>query len=314
MATTTTLANDIGVICATDVVQGFFRNDEFFSKFPQEQAPADTSYRWHILTAGLTGTLKSEGDAFSAVQSTTNSRAALGYHTHDSTISVTDDLLAALGPNGSNSYWQGLGEEVMQQRKAIQQAVMTRWLGSTAGTDGLQLAVDATNTYAGLDHAAITGWASVDTAISGPLTYAALDDHLETLRDDPRRSRPFLWLMPENQVTNYTRLQGPGVRQTMNIASPGGQGNTFDLLPSGGQAAGGIPIMGVAELTDTVIIALGGDVRIRYRSRAVGDAGGGWASEPIARGGFVTAVNMSWQGHICVKEPRLCGILTAVTA
>ena len=62
MATTTTLANDIGVIVSSDLVQGFFRNDEFFSLFPQTQAGADTSHRWPLLTAGLTGTLKAEGD------------------------------------------------------------------------------------------------------------------------------------------------------------------------------------------------------------------------------------------------------------
>ena len=51
MATTTTLANDIGVIVSSDLVQGFFRNDEFFSLFPQTQADPDTSHRWPLLTA-----------------------------------------------------------------------------------------------------------------------------------------------------------------------------------------------------------------------------------------------------------------------
>src|SRR5688572_23913972 len=128
MATTTTLANDIGVIVGQELVQGFFRNDEFFRLFPQVQAPADTNYRWHVLTAGMTGTLKAEGDAFSAAGNTTNSRAVLGYCRHDATISITDDARAALGPNNSNSYWQSLAVEVVQARMAVQQAVMTRWL------------------------------------------------------------------------------------------------------------------------------------------------------------------------------------------
>jgi hypothetical protein len=314
MATTTTLANDIGVIVGSELVQGFFRNDEFFSLFTQRQAPPDTNYRWHILTAGLTGTLKAEGDAFSAAQSTTNSRAALGYHRHDAVVSVTDDLRAALGPSNSNSYWQSLAQEVVQARAAVQQAIMTRWLGATAGTDGLQLAIDSTGTYAGLDHAAITGWASTETAVSAALSYAALDDLLETLRDDPIRSKPTLFLMPENQVTNYTRLSGPGVRQTFNIMSPGGQGNNFDIGPSGVQSFSNVPIQGVAELTDTVILAIKReDAIIQYRDDG-NSVGGGWGSEEIPRGGYATQVAINWYGHLAYIAPRYAGKLTGVTA
>lgn len=322
MATTTTLANDIGVIVDSDLIQGFFRNDEFFSLFPIEQAAPDTAHRWPILTAGLTGTLKAEGDAFSAAQSTTNSRAVLGYHTHDSVISITDDLRAALGPNNSNSYWQSLAVEVLQSRKAVQQAIMTRWLGSTAGTDGIQLAVDSTGTYASLDHAAITGWASQETAVNAAQSYAALDDMVETLRDDPVRSRPSLILMPENQVTNYTRLSGPGVRNTFTLQAPGGGPQNFDVGPQRGailapaQSFNGIPIVGVAELTDTVILFLNmTDCRccIRYRVFGLGDAGG-WQAEEVPRGGRTTQIALSWTGHFCVPAPRYCGKLTGVTA
>lgn len=313
MATTTTLANDIGVIVGSELIQGFFRNDEFFSLFAQRQAPPDTNYHWHVLTAGMTGTLKAEGDAFSAAQSTTNSRAALGYHRHDATFRVTDDLRAALGPSGSNSYWQSLAQEVMQARAAVQQAIMTRWLGSTAGTDGLQLAIDSTGTYAGLDHAAITGWASTETAVNAVLSYAALDDLLETLRDDPIRSRPTMFLMPENQVTNYTRLSGAGVRTTF-MQSAQGNGNNFDIGPSGQQSFSGIPIVGVAELTDTVILAIPREqIMIQYRDDG-NSSGGGWGSEEIARGGFQTDINVNWYGHIIVPAPRYCGKLTGVTA
>lgn len=312
MATTTTLANDIGVIVSTDVVQGIFRNDEFFSLFSMTQATADTNHRWHVITAGLTGTLKAEGDAFSAAQNTTNSRASLGYHRHDAVIRITDDLRASLGPNNSNSYWQGLAQEVMHARKAVQQAIMTRWLGSTAGTDGLQLAIDSTGTYAGLDHAAITGWASLETAINAALTLAALEDHLESLRDDPRRSRPELWLMPENQITNYTRLSGPGVRQTF-VANPMSQGNNYDIGPTGVQVCGGVPIVGVAELTDTVILALKrSDAMIRYRDDGRGSLG--WGTEEVPRGGYATDVAINWYGHLCYMDPYRAGKLTGVTA
>lgn len=313
MATTTTLANDIGLLVSQEVVQGIFRNDEFFSQFQMVQAGADTNHRWHVITAGLTGTLKAEGDAFSAAQNTTNSRAALGYHRHDAVIRVTDDLLASLGPNNSNSYWQGLAQEVIHARKAVQQAIMTRWLGATAGTDGLQLAIDSTGTYAGLDHAAITGWASSETAVNAVLSYAALDDMLETLRDDPRRSKPDLFLMPENQITNYTRLSGPGVRQTfMQVGANGG--NNFDIGPLGVQSFSGVPMLGVGELTDTVILAIKrGDATIRWRDDGRGGSMG-WGTEEIPRGGYATDIAINWYGHLGYSDPYRAGKLTGVTA
>lgn len=313
MATTTTLANDIQVIVSSDVVTGFFRNDEFFSMFTQLKSGTDTSYRWHVLTAGLTGTLKAEGDAFSAAQATTNSRATLGYHLHDSTIRVTDHLRAALGPRNEGSYWQSLAVEVIQARKAVQQAIMTRWLGATAGTDGLQLAIDSTGTYAGLDHAAITGWDSVETAVGGLLSYAALDDQRETLRDNPRRSASNLCLFPENQVTNFTRLSGPGIRNTFVLNAAEGSNNFNIGAADTGLKFGNCDIKGVAELTDTVILCMKKeDATIRYRERQTGDFG--WASEEIPRGGFQTDVNVSWFGHLCLRDPFRAAKLTGVTA
>lgn len=313
MATTTTLANDIQVIVSSDIVTGFFRNDEFFSLFTQVKAPTDTAYRWHVLTAGLTGTLKAEGDAFSARGSTTNSRASLGYAIHDATIGITDELRAALGPRNEGSYWQSLAIEVVQARKAVQQIVMTRWLGSTAGTDGLQLAIDSTGTYAGLDHNAVTGWASAETAVNAVLGYAALDDMRETLRDDPRRTAANLILLPENQVTNYTRLSGPGVRTSFVLNAAEGTNNFNVGAADSGLKFGNIDMKGVAELTDTVILFIKKeDATIRYRERQVGDFG--WASEELPRGGFLTDINLSWYGHLCYRDPYRAGKLTGVTA
>lgn len=314
MATTTTLANDIGVLVSSDVVTGYFRNDEFFKHFAQRKSPEDTTYKWHVKTAGLTGTLKAEGQAFSAAQSTTNSRASLGYHLHDATIEITDHLRAALGPSNTNSYWNSLALEVIDARQAVQQAIMTRWLGSTAGTDGLQLAIDSTNTYAGLDHAAVTGWDSVDTAVNGDQTYTALDNMRESLRDNPRRSKATCILMPENQVTNYTRLSGPGVRNTFVLNAEQGSNNfNVGAQVDAGLMFGDIPIHGVAELTDTVIIFMRQeDFIIQWHERTAGDQG--WASEEIARGGFATQVNVSWFGHAFYRDPYRAGILTAVNA
>jgi hypothetical protein len=237
----------------------------------------------------------------------------LGYHRHDAVVRITDDLRAALGPNNSNSYWQSLAVQVMEARKAVQQAVMTRWLGATAGTDGIQLAVDSTGTYAALDHAAVTGWASTEVNHNAALTYAGLDDLLETMRDDPIRTKPTAFLVPENQITNYTRLSGPGVRQTF-MAVPNGNGNNFDMGPSGVQSFSGIPLIGVAELTDTVILALRmSDWVIRYRDDGMGQ-GGGWGTEQIPRGGYQTDIAINWYGHLCGHAPRYQGKMIAVTA
>lgn len=316
MATTTTLANDIGVLVGSPVIQGFFRNDEFFRLWTQRQAPADTNYRWHILTAGLTGVLKAEGAAFSAAGATTNSRAYLGYHTHDAVVSVTDDLLAALGPNNSNSYWQSLAQEVLQARKAVQQAVMTRWLAATAGTDGLGLAIDSTGVYAGLNHATVTGWTSTETAHGAALNDTVLGDTVETLRDDPIRARPTAILMPENQRTNYSRLSGPGIRNAFNLNAPGTGPANFDIgMSPTGDSYAGIPIYGIPEMTNTEIYFVTlADGMIQYRQRAVGDAGGGWASEEIPRGGYVAQVAISWNGHLCYTDPGNAAKLTGVTA
>lgn len=316
MATTTTLSNDIITMVSSDVVTGIFRNDEVWNLVDMQKSPGDTAYRWHVQTAGLSGTLKAEGDAFSAAASTAYSRASQGYHLHDGTIRVTDHLKAALGPRNEGSYWNSLAREVLSARAGIQDTINTRWLGSGAATDGLLLAVDSTGTYAALDHAAVTGWDSAETNVAGVLTYAALDDMRETLRDNERRSKANLILLPENQVTNYTRLSGPGNRNTL-VQNTGGTdpgGPNFDIGANvDNPAFGGIQMRGLADLTDTVILFLKKeDMTIYYHERVAGD--GGWGAEEVPREGHATDINFSWFGVLIYRDPFRAGKLVGVTA
>lgn len=310
MATTTTAANAIEQVVQSDVVRGIFTNDAFWGIFRQETSPGDTNYRWNLLTNGITGQTRVEGDPYSAVDANAYSRPILAYRLYDSSFRVTDHLLAAL-KGGQAQYFGAVALELTEALNGVRDAVMTQWLGSSG--EGWELAVDSTGTYANLAHNTTTGWDSQEDAINAALSYAALDDLREELRNVERRGRPNALFCAENQISNYTRLSGPGVRTTFTLNADA-KGNNFDPgAARDGVSFGGIPIYSVPDMTTTVwIMTQIENWMILNHERVAGD--GGWRSVEIPRGGHQQDFNISYFGVLCHTDPFRSGKLTGVTA
>lgn len=135
--------------------------------------------------------------------------------------------------------------EVMQAARDIGDLLSTSFLGSTYG---LENAVAATGTYAGIARGSASYFESLVTAVNDNLALDDVIDLLEALEDNDRGGRSFCFIAPLNQRTNIWKLSGmPGMKQF----SPD---NPLEGFYSTNLA--GWPVLGVGDLTDTVIIAL----------------------------------------------------------
>lgn len=133
------------------------------------------------------------------------------------------------------------------------------------GANGVQLAIDSAGTYAGINRSTYSDWGSGETAVSGVLTVAAMTAAVEALRDNDianTGTRFDAVVMPVNQITNYAALVGPENGTAANrlvryVAQPGQVAPHIDLgWDDTGLTFMGKPIVGVPDLTDTVVLFL----------------------------------------------------------
>jgi hypothetical protein len=170
--------------------------------------------------------------------------------------------------------------------------------------------VDATTAYsdASLARATYT-LASLETAVGGALTLAAMEDTLETLRNTTYGiigTDDIAILMPPNQLTNLSRL-----------TSFDGSGASFQALNNSGNIDGGrvqltrtfegAPIISVPNMTTTEIYF----VRISTTELY-------YHMTPTITEKQLKEWGMSWHivmgANLIVKDPRRCAKLTGVTA
>lgn len=119
------------------------------------------------------------------------------------------------------------------------------------GTSFLELAVDSAGTYAGINRSTYTGWGSWENPLSGALSKAALQDMIEAVMDNDRGAslEDMLFLCPVNQLTNYAALAGAGAGTP--IMSAGG---TKLDLGFASYSFAGIPVVGIPDMTDTIVL------------------------------------------------------------
>lgn len=314
MANLTTAANSLSPVIDPEIVRGIYTNDTFRSIFETITSEGGDSFDWNLMTSGVTGVVATESDAFTAEDSSAYSRPVLAYRLYQATAGESDHLKAAK-KNNQAAYWDSMEVDVQEAIEGVNDAIMTQWLGSAG--EGILLAVDATGTYAGLAHNTTTGWDSLEDTTSAALSYAMLDDQHEGLRDNERRMAKGTrraYIAPENQITNLTRLSGPGVRDSFMHVTPSGQVPNPDIGQDVENARfRGAPWIGIPDMNDNTIINLPIDrCKIINHEREPGD--GGWQFEEVPRGGFHTLINVSWFGLFVVKDPFRCAKLSAVTA
>lgn len=134
----------------------------------------------------------------------------------------------------------------------------TSLLGSTASI-GIAGIVDNAGIYAGNDAATVTQWASEENAVGGAQTIAQLNTlYTEMISASggssvPRGANPTDWLMPPNQINNYTGL-GDGRATTgsvVRVTDPNGA--DWGFMRPNGMSHNSVPISNIRNITSTEI-------------------------------------------------------------
>ncbi len=317
MADTTTAAKAIKQVVSDPVVRGIYTYDNedpasFWNIFgPQETSEGGASHEGTLQTSAFAGVARAEGDQHSAVQTLAYSRPLLSYAScmFDGTRTVTDHLKAALKGDQA-AWWPVVAREAMEMMKGIVDSFHGRWLGATY--DGIRLAVAATGTYRGLDHAAVTGWDSYSRTVSAALALEHLDTARQNLLDNERRKAggftDILW--PLNQESAYLRLVGPGVRTSVNVMVPNGAQPTVDLGDSRETVRyGGRTCLALPDLLDTTALFVQrGDFKIIARESEAGN--GGWhVQESMPGQGHYASMNLAGMFLLICEDPYRQGVL-----
>lgn len=315
MATLTTAAASFRAAFTGEVADEIFRNSDPFSLFQSRPASGSTE-SWDLKTGAATGGTFAEGGAFSAAENNTYSIPALARGHWQATFSVTEDLEATMAISNARVF-DAVGLEAAGALAAVYDQATTEMLGATGM--GIQLAVDSTGTYAGLDHAAITGWNASENNLAGALTIAALQNALETLVNVERAqpgTAPDLLLTAPNQITNYLNLAGPGagtslVRYTRTgagDASPANVGDERELA-----MFGTMPIQAVRDLTNTIWLMVKRDlfyIAFWNPSGAVN----GILTQDVPKSGHQTETNIAMTAALVCRRPFHTHKETGVTA
>lgn len=220
--------------------------------FPIYPSRGGSAYRWTVQTGGPTAREYNEGQAPPAPGNNTYVEASLAYSTgyFDVAVELTGHAIDALKDEGA--IIEEVDKIILDATRSLQDAINVKALGATDW--GLQLAIDAAGTYAGLARGTYTTWVAGEVAVGGAQSRAALRDGVEYLTDNDigARHQDLIILEPVNQVSNYHAL-GLSTAHPVQMAVQGGA--PLDLGFTG-ESFEGIPIYGIPDLTDTVIMIL----------------------------------------------------------
>lgn len=320
IATTTTLANVLRTVYEPILSDLVFGNDYLFqlpgaadeptadehaAKKPRgifEMIPSrgGTSYNWPVRQATTAAAAYVEGQGAPAPGNNTYLMASLAYSAGYfwRAVEISGHAVDALRDEGA--IIEAIDREVRDAARAMQDLINTTFMG----TSHLQLAVDSAGTYAGIDRGVYSNWGSYESDVAGALTVAALADMVEALEDNDRGAshQDLVLLMPVNQVTNYSALAGAGAGTPI-VIPPGGN---LDLGFSGFTFQG-IPIYGIPDMTDTVIVCMPKSTLKWVMHRPL-------KFELKATAGDSVRYLLTCALQMPVHRPDLCGKLTGVTA
>jgi len=282
--------------------------------FEPHSMNGDNNYRWKVHVSGGTPSTFSEGDAAAApgVQLYVNAAVAAVYFTQ--TVRVSGHLRDAARGAALYSGLPVIDQEFTLAMEDMRDLIGTTFLGAT--NSGLEVAVDSTTAYAGLNRATYTNWGSTETALSGALSRTHLIDQMEFARDNEKgssigRSGNGIVLAPVNQCSNYIRLTGevggttPGIRFEAGLFP-----NGFDVSPSfDGLRIMGVPMIGIPDMLDTIIVGMdtrpGKNLLCTCRDFTV--------RGPVIMGDD-DEYYITWAGMIVDKNPKYDWKSTGVTA
>lgn len=209
---------------------------------------------WSVKFGGQdAGTVNMDGGTLRTAASDQPVAATLGFGSYAAPVKVTDDLLWRGGSSA------GFGPDLNPLTDAVQQNIadgIEKWVkavntdlyaGSGTSNDmtGLNKAVVATGTYAGISASVQTAWASTVSGNGGSLrslTLPLIKTQLRTIAAASKLGRPDLAVCPpaimdavEALFEAYTRINYTPQQMSM----PGGSGEKLSMNPPAIVTAGG---------------------------------------------------------------------------
>lgn len=262
-ATATTISAIVKPVTLKDRVLIKWVNRELFQIFnalgiPEVTQQGGDSFDWRIVrgTGNSSAEVYSEGQAPLAAGNQTYASPGLPYVYMRVLAQVTGHAR-----DQQRSSWidetDAMQSEIMGALEELEDLKNVTFLGSAQ--NGLQIAIDATGTYAELNRATVTDFVSFETAgAAGALTIGMMRDTWEGIRDNDRGGNVEAIIMPWNQTSNYVALaQGTTTANFVRHVNEPGKGPSIDLGANfSGLSFNGIPIYGCADLTDTEILML----------------------------------------------------------
>ena len=270
--------------------------------FPVVPSQKGKNHRWPVEAATGAAVALAEGQAWPAPGNNTYLQAyipySVGYYAR--TVEITGQAIDAA--MGEAEIIAALDGELVSAHKAFEDALNLAALGT--GAMGIQLAIDSAGTYAGINRSTYSAWGAHETALGGAMSRSAMRDEVEALLDNDRGARhgDLVIGCPVNQISNIHALGGAGAGVPLNTAG----GQHLDLGYTG-QSFEGIPIIGIPDMTDTVLLVV-------HRPSCA------WVMHKapevikIQTGRYSYGYALVGSFIFVVKQPNLCAKVTGITA
>lgn len=217
ISNTTQLAELIDRVWQPQFVNLVARDDFMLRRMPHITGAGD-GVRWKVQAkdTNTSAASYSEGDAAPTAVGHKFLDAKLNWKYNWVGIEVTGQMQAqAMGKGGFEGYRDVLATETEQSVLDLKNIINTQLLAaslvSSTDIDGIGIGVKSATSYAGIDPATYTEWAS-DLGDTGALTIAIMQDNKTTAEDTPRfgnvsviTTTPTLWNAYGNLVQSQRR-------------------------------------------------------------------------------------------------------------
>lgn len=258
---TTSTANAIADHFAEGWYEGVYRNDAVLSilraiGMQESVQSGGTGFKWHLNSSANTSVgIFSENDP--APQSVAQGwvRASLSWVYFWSWVTVTGHDRDALADGG---IFDAIEAAMMLAQREVVDLRNTTFLGSS--NNGLQQAISATATYAGITRGSAAYFES--STSSSTFSVANARAYLRTIRSPDKGGHPVAHLVSPTVLEIYAAIGGTPSTTTGNstlryVAPADGSAFRADYgINVSGFSLGGAPVIEVPDLTSTVLISI----------------------------------------------------------
>ena len=254
ITSTTTIANAINTAYEPGFREGVFRNDALLSLLrafgmAEIESMTGNTHNWHLNTTANTSTaIYTEGAASPQAVAQGWVRATLSFIYFWSHVQITGHARDAL----KNGIFDAIEAEMMLAQRDIADLRTTTFLGSS--NNGLQQAVSASATYAGITRGSAAYFESSTTSTA---SIAGMRGLHRAVRDAEKGGNPTVNLVSPTLMAWYAGLAGtPGTSNFVLQTSGSGPSNVDVGYNWTGATFMGKPVVEIPDLTSTVWLML----------------------------------------------------------